>query len=254
MSTANRWPACGSTHRCTSSVSPVSPVDATGRLLPEITARTDDPVGAADKRVQAYNFRLCMTKTAGQSRRLADAGALRSIAIRTAGPLPAGASKHNSGVPLAINDVMKADSSRTARPTRTTTAHSRPTTSAAAMTTPRGTTPRARGSGRRTSTTSRASCTSSPHDPRVPAALHAEMNDVGALPRRIHRHRQLAPPALRPRSAAHGRAIRHVAEGHPDRAHEAGRDRHGLVQQRLAQRPAPSDADGFATRTKATCR
>jgi PhoPQ-activated pathogenicity-related protein len=41
----------------------VSPFDAGGKLLPEVAARTPDPVGAADKRVQAYNFRLCMTKT-----------------------------------------------------------------------------------------------------------------------------------------------------------------------------------------------
>ena len=42
----------------------VSPMDARGRLLPEIMPRSKDPVGAADKRVQAYNFRLCMTKNA----------------------------------------------------------------------------------------------------------------------------------------------------------------------------------------------
>ncbi len=41
---------------------PVNPLDANGRLLPEIAPRSNDPVGAADKRVQAYNFRLCMTK------------------------------------------------------------------------------------------------------------------------------------------------------------------------------------------------
>ena len=40
----------------------VSPIDAAGMLLPEIMPRTPDAVGAADKRVQAYNFRLCMTK------------------------------------------------------------------------------------------------------------------------------------------------------------------------------------------------
>src|SRR5262249_18111812 len=39
----------------------VSPVYAAGRLLPEITPRTPHAVGAADKRVQAYTFRLCMT-------------------------------------------------------------------------------------------------------------------------------------------------------------------------------------------------
>jgi hypothetical protein len=42
----------------------VSPLDAKGALLPEIALRSRDEVGAADKRVQAYNFRLCMTRTA----------------------------------------------------------------------------------------------------------------------------------------------------------------------------------------------
>ena len=39
----------------------VSPLDSAGKLLPEIMPRSTDSVGAADKRVQAYNFRLCMT-------------------------------------------------------------------------------------------------------------------------------------------------------------------------------------------------
>jgi hypothetical protein len=42
----------------------VSPYDGS-RLLPEVFPRTADPVGAADKRVQAYNYRLCMTKEPG---------------------------------------------------------------------------------------------------------------------------------------------------------------------------------------------
>jgi hypothetical protein len=42
----------------------VSPLDAKGALLPEIAPRSRDEVGAADKRIQAYNFRLCMTRTA----------------------------------------------------------------------------------------------------------------------------------------------------------------------------------------------
>jgi len=86
----------------------VSPIDSSGRLLPEIMPRSNDPVGAADKRVQAYNFRLCMTRTA---------------ANRVAWPKPAGYSgaryellarylpalEKELGRPLAINDVMKAD-------------------------------------------------------------------------------------------------------------------------------------------------
>lgn len=87
---------------------PVSPLDAQGKLLPEIMPRSPDAVGAGDRRVQAYNFRLCMTSDA---------------ANRVAWPKPAGydpsryellarylplleADLHR---PLAINDVMKAD-------------------------------------------------------------------------------------------------------------------------------------------------
>ena len=70
--------------------------------------RTADPVGAADKRVQAYNFRLCMTQHATN---------------RVPFPKPRGyyparyellarylpAFEQTLGRPLAINDVMKAD-------------------------------------------------------------------------------------------------------------------------------------------------
>jgi hypothetical protein len=87
---------------------PVSPVDARGRLLPEVMARSADPVGAGDKRVQAYNFRLCMTKNPSN---------------RVAWPRPPGYTparyellarylpvlETSVGRPLTINDVMKAD-------------------------------------------------------------------------------------------------------------------------------------------------
>ena len=86
----------------------VSPSDTTGKLLPEIMPRSNDPVGAADKRVQAYNFRVCMTKSPDN---------------RVAWPKPAGytparyellarylpAFEAELKRPLNINDVMKAD-------------------------------------------------------------------------------------------------------------------------------------------------
>ena len=86
----------------------VSPYDEKGKLLPEIMARSKDAVGAADKRVQAYNFRLCMTKTPDN---------------RVEWPKPAGykpgryellarylpAFEAELKRPLGINDVMKAD-------------------------------------------------------------------------------------------------------------------------------------------------
>ena len=87
----------------------VSPFDAHGALLPEVMPRTPDPVGAADKRVQAYNFRLCMTQTSrptacrGPSRRATIAARYELLARY----LPA--FEKTLGRPLAINDVMKAD-------------------------------------------------------------------------------------------------------------------------------------------------
>lgn len=42
----------------------LSPTDARGQLLPEISPAKRAPDGSADRKVQAYNFRLCMTKTA----------------------------------------------------------------------------------------------------------------------------------------------------------------------------------------------
>ncbi|HVN78806.1 MAG TPA: FAD-dependent oxidoreductase [Terriglobia bacterium] len=42
----------------------ISPYDAAGHLLPGVSADPKGEVGAADRKVQAYNFRLCMTKVA----------------------------------------------------------------------------------------------------------------------------------------------------------------------------------------------
>jgi FAD dependent oxidoreductase len=86
----------------------VSPLDGRGTLLREISARTAEPVGAADKRVQAYNFRVCMT---------------RNPAIRVEWPRPAGYDpsrfellarylpllETTLGRPLRMGDVMKPD-------------------------------------------------------------------------------------------------------------------------------------------------
>ncbi len=87
---------------------PVSPFDAAGKLLPEVTARTADAVGAADKRVQAYNFRLCMTQTPDNRvpwpKPARYEPARFELLARYLPKLEAAL-----GRPLAINDVMKAD-------------------------------------------------------------------------------------------------------------------------------------------------
>lgn len=43
----------------------VSPYDAAGKLLPEISADKAGPPGSADKKVQAYNFRMCFCDVPG---------------------------------------------------------------------------------------------------------------------------------------------------------------------------------------------
>jgi hypothetical protein len=86
----------------------VSPRDERGRLLPEVAERGSDPVGAGDRRVQAYNFRLCMTERPG---------------IRVPFPKPAGytpgrfallarylqAWERERGTPVRVDEVMKPD-------------------------------------------------------------------------------------------------------------------------------------------------
>ena len=86
----------------------VSPWKAPGTLLPEIMPRTNEPVGAADKRVQAYNFRLCMTKA--PENRVRWPKPLKYDPARyelLARYLPA--FEQELKRPLGINDVMKAD-------------------------------------------------------------------------------------------------------------------------------------------------
>ncbi len=88
---------------------PVSPLNALGKLLPEVTARTEDAVGAGDKRVQAYNFRLCMTQAPDNRVPWPVAGRCYDPARfeLLARYLPR--LEETLGRPLGINDVMKAD-------------------------------------------------------------------------------------------------------------------------------------------------
>jgi hypothetical protein len=43
---------------------PIKPFDQNGRLLPEVSRAKKSPAGTGDRKVQAYNFRLCMTNVA----------------------------------------------------------------------------------------------------------------------------------------------------------------------------------------------
>ena len=62
------------------------PGDPTSGLLPRISSDPPGEYGAADKRVQAYCFRMCLTNVAGESRAVPAAEELRPEAVRAARP------------------------------------------------------------------------------------------------------------------------------------------------------------------------
>ena len=206
----------------------VSPYNASGRLLPEIMPRSKDPVGAADKRVQAYNFRLCMTKASDN---------------RVSWPKPAGYSsaryellarylpafEKELGRPLAINDVMKADILQNGKTD---------TNNNGAFSTDYigGSYGYPEGSYATRARIRQAHVELHPGLPVLPRDRHPRARGplgrdegVGPVPRRVCGHRSLALSAVRPRSAADGWRVRDVAEGYPDGADQAGRHRHGVL-------------------------
>jgi len=86
----------------------VSPFDAAHRLVPEVMPRSPDPVGAADKRVQAYNFRLCMTDVETNRVPWPKPASYRAARFELlARYLPA--LQKTVGRPLVLSDVMKPD-------------------------------------------------------------------------------------------------------------------------------------------------
>ena len=107
--TTNRSRASAIARRSTSSARRFAGRRDPARCFRRSCRERKDAVGAADKRVQAYNFRLCMTTTPENRVAVAEAGGLRpprryELLARY---LPA--FEKELGRPLAINDVMKAD-------------------------------------------------------------------------------------------------------------------------------------------------
>ena len=231
----------------------VSPLDAAGKLLPEIMPRTADPIGAADRRVQAYNFRLCMTKADTRVPWPKPAGYQPARYELLARYLPA--FETQLGRPLAINDVMKADVLQNGKTdTNNNGAFSTDYIGGSYDYPNADYATRARIRQAHVDYIQGFLYFLVDRRPRAGGAVGRD-EAVGAVPRRVRRHGQLAVPALRPRSAPDGRGVRDVAEGHPDRAHQAGSDRHGVLQQRLAQRAAASRRPtARPSRTKGTCR
>ena len=87
------------------------------------------------------------------------------------------------------------------------------------------------------STTCRGSSTSSPTIRGCPRSFTTRCT-LGAGEGRVRGYRPLAPPALRPRGAEDARRLCDDPEGHHGRRDEGRFGRAGLVQHRLAPRPA----------------
>ena len=184
--------------------------------------RTTDPVGAADKRVQAYNFRLCMTKTPDNRVPWPKPARLRSGALRAAGALSARVRDRRSGRPLAINDVMKADVLQNGKTDTNNNGAFSTDYIGGSYDYPNGNyATRARIRQAHVDYIQGFLYFLATDSARAGGALGRD-EDVGPVPRRVRRHGPLAVSALRARSAADGRRVRDVAEGHPDRAHQAG--------------------------------
>lgn len=99
---------------------PISPWKE-GRLLPHITAEEDlAPTGAGDGKLQAYNFRLCLTNVPGNRipiekpegydparyellRRCFEVGGDKVNGILGIKPMPNGKSDVNAGAPISLN-------------------------------------------------------------------------------------------------------------------------------------------------------
>ena len=157
----------------------LSPNDADGKLLPEISAAPAGEPGAADRKVQAYNFRMILSHDPANQVAVPEARALRPGALRTLRP-PARRHAEKAGPPVAHWAKCSPSSpSPITRPTSTTTAPSPPTTSARAGTIPTRTYARREEIWRDHEEYTKQLFWFLAHDPRVPPSLQKEVNEWG---------------------------------------------------------------------------
>ncbi len=86
----------------------VSGFDTSGQLLPEVSPSPKGEVGAADKKVQAYNYRLCMTKMENNRVPFPRPANYDPRRYELLARMLAGMTKKN-GRPPRIDEVMKPD-------------------------------------------------------------------------------------------------------------------------------------------------
>ena len=146
----------------------LSPKDARGNLLPEISAARPEPPGSADKRVQAYNYRMCFSDVPENRRAFPRPARYDAGALRAAGAPDRGAA--TEGRPRAAAGQLHEDRPPAQRQDRRQQQRRRspPTISAAATSIPTGRTRDATRSRRRTASTSPACSISSRTTRRFP--------------------------------------------------------------------------------------
>ena len=174
----------------------------------------------------------------GEPGGLPQARALRPRALRTLRP-PARRHAEKAGPPArAWAKSSPSSPCPTKRPTSTTTEPSPRTTSARAGTTPTPPTPAARRSGAITRSTPKQLFWFLAHDPRVPPSLQKEVNEWG-LAKDEFLDTDHWPNQLYIREARRmvGEYVMSQKDIQTDLT-QAGPDRHGLLQQRFAQRAA----------------
>ena len=211
----------------------VSAKDGNGRLLPEISSELPGLPGLADKAVQAYNFRMCFSEAPDRVRFAKPDGYLphryellsRLIDARTKaegrtppletllfiGRLPNGATDVNNNGAFStdyIGGSWSYPNASYAEREKIWPRHQKYT------------------AGFFTSWLTTLAC----RQPFVPKQAG------GDLRKRVHRFRSLAAPALHPRGSPNGGRIRDGAERSADGSHQKRPYRHGLIQQRFAQR------------------
>jgi hypothetical protein len=87
----------------------VSPYDAGGQLLPLVQPGPKGDVGAADKKVQAYNFRLCLTDVAANRLPIPMPAGYDPARYTLLARLVAAETAQSGGVPPTISQLMKPD-------------------------------------------------------------------------------------------------------------------------------------------------
>ena len=208
----------------------VMPGDPASGLLPGIHAGAPGRRGPGDRRVQAYNFRMCLTdvpenrvpfpKPAGYDPRRYELllryldGRLERRASATTHPMPNRKSDTNNH-----GAIRHRRHRHELRLSRWRLRHARARSSAS------------------TRRTSKGCCGSWP---TIPACRPSPRTGrpLGTGQGRIRRQRPLAAPALRPRGAADGRRLRDDRTRLPAQTCDARSGRHGRLRHGLAQRAA----------------